>query len=343
MLKTLTAGLAAIALCCAPGPARGQGAGGPHEGGTVTGPELAKRREALIAQCSPIPSISDADAAKLPINVTRWGTKGPRVVLIHGGVQGRLGGGPATFLSQQAWGGDGWRVELADRPGFGQSPSRGPDDMERDAVWIADMLGDDAHLVGHSWGGAEALLAAALRPEAVRSLVLVEPALAAIAEADPSLRDSPAVKAGAVMRARMLMAAQTPAEYGMMFAKMLGTAADNADEATASASLGADPAEAAAMGCALLQARMAPFDELQRAIETVMRAGVPVLIVTGGWNQGFDAAAEVLAKLTHGRHVVVRSPNHFVQLANAPDFNQEVGAFMREADRTRKTPQAAGQ
>ncbi len=343
MLKTLTAGLAAIALCCAPGPTRGQPAGWPSKGGTVTGLELAKRREALIAQCPLIPSISDAEAAKLPIHVTRWGTRGPRVVLIHGGVQGRLGGGPATFFDQQAWGGDGWQVELADRPGFGASPSRGPDDMVRDAVWIADMLGDGANLIGHSWGGAEALLAAARRPEAVRSLVLVEPALFAITEADPSLRDSPAVKAAAAMRTRMLTTAQTPAEYGGMFAKMLGTAADNADKATASASLGTDPAEAAAMGCALLQARMAPFDELQRAIEAVTRAGVPVLIVTGGWNPGFDAAADVLAKLMHGRHLVVRSPNHFVQLANAPDFNREVGTFMREADRTRKSPLAAGQ
>ena len=62
--------------------------------------------------------------------------------------------------------------------------------MERDAPWIADMLGNGANLIGHSWGGAEALLAAARRPETVHSLVLVEPALSAIAEADPSLRDN---------------------------------------------------------------------------------------------------------------------------------------------------------
>lgn len=335
MLKMLTAGLAAIALCCAPSGAHGQLASG---GGAMSGAELAKRREALIAQCPPVPAPSDAEAAKLPIHVTRWGTEGPRVVLIHGGVQGRLGGGPATFSGQQAWGGDGWRVELVDRPGFGQSPSRGVDDMERDAAWIADMLGDGANLIGHSWGSAEALLAAARRSEAVRSLVLVEPALAAVAEADPSLRDNPAVRAGAAQRARLLTTAKTPAEYAAMFARMVGTAADSADKVTASAAVGTDPAEAARMGYALLQARMAPFDALQRAIETVARAKVPVLIVTGGWNEGFDAAADVLAKLTGGRHLVVRSPNHFVQLANAQDFNREVGAFMREADRTRGTP-----
>ena len=329
----LTAGLAAIALGCAPGTARSQGAGGPGGGGPMTGAGIAQARAALIAQCPKPPDINEADGAKLPIHVTRWGAEGPRVVLIHGGVQGKLGGGPSTFLGQQAWSREGFRVELVDRPGFGQSPTSGADDMERDAVWIADMLGDSANLVGHSWGGAEALLAAARRPEAVRSLVLVEPALAAIAEADPSLRDNPEVKAGAAQRARMLLTARTPAEYGIMFASLLGTAADNADKATAAASLGADPAEAAAMGCALLHARMAPFDMLQQAIETVAKAGIPVLVVTGGWNPGFEAAADVLARLLHGRHIVVRSPNHFVQLANTADFNREVAAFMREADR----------
>ena len=338
MPRTLTAGLASIALCCAPAAARSQPAGGPGEAGAMNGAEIAKHREALIAQCPALPALSDAQAAELPIHVTRWGTSGPRVVIIHGGVQGRLGGGPATFAGQQAWGEDGWRVELVDRPGFGQSPSRGPDDMERDAVWISDMLGDGANLIGHSWGGAEALLAAARRPQAVLSLVLVEPALAAVAEADPSLRDDPMVKAGAAQRARLLTTAATPADYAMMFARMLGTDTNNANKATASASLGSDPAEAAAMGCALLRARMAPFGALQRAIETVAQAKIPVLIVTGGWNQSFDAAGDVLAKLLHGRHLVVRSPNHFVQLANAPDFNREVGAFMRDASRAHATP-----
>ncbi len=338
MPRTLTAGLAALVLCCAAAAARGQPADGPDAGGVMSGAEIARHREALIAQCPALPALSDAQRAALPIHVTRWGTKGPRVVIIHGGVQGRLGGGPATFAGQQAWGEEGWRVELVDRPGFGQSPSRGPDDMEHDAVWIADMLGDGANLIGHSWGGAEALLAAARRPEAVLSLVLVEPALSAIAEADPSLRDNPMVKAGAVQRARLLTTARTPAEYAGMFARMLGTASDNADKATASASVGTDPAEASAMGCALLRARMAPFDALQRAIETVTKAGIPVLIVTGGWSESFDAAADVLAKLTHGRHLVVRSPNHFVPLANAPDFNREVGAFMRGARRGQGTP-----
>ena len=95
----------------------------------------------------------------------------PLVLIVHGGVQGGLGGGPATFARQEALADLGWQVAIVDRSGLGRTPSRGPDDMEADAPWIADMLGDGAHLVGHSWGGASALLAAASRPRAcARSL-----------------------------------------------------------------------------------------------------------------------------------------------------------------------------
>ena len=83
--------------------------------------------------------------------------RGERVVIIHGGVQGAMGGGPATFAKQKALAAEGFRVEIADRPGFGQSPTRGVDDMDDSAAWIAAALSDGAHLIGHSWGGGAAL------------------------------------------------------------------------------------------------------------------------------------------------------------------------------------------
>ncbi len=296
--------------------------------------EVAQHTAALIAQC-PVPlEVTDAEAAKLPIHVTRWGESGPRVLIIHGGVQGGAGGGPATFGKQEPWGQQGWRVEVVDRPGFGQSPTRGVDDMKRDSIWIADMLGDGANLIGHSWGGVEALLAAARRPEAVRSLVLVEPALTGVLTADPALRDNPAVKAGGVQRIKILMGAKTPGDYGRGFITMLGSAAAGS---VVAARFEADKALATRSGCALLQGRVASAEVTQRAIATVAKAGIPVLIVTGGYSPAFDAAADVMARLTHGRHIVVQSPTHFIQFMNPDDFNREVAAFMREADDRRGT------
>ena len=43
---------------------------------------------------------------------------------------------------------------------------------------------------------------------------------------------------------------------------------------------------------------------------------------------------DLIAKLTHGRHVIVRSPSHFVQAANPTEFNTVALDFMREADKS---------
>ena len=320
-------GLLAAALL-APGMTKEQ----PIPSGAPTRQAIAQHLAALIAQCPKPPQLDDAEAAKLPIHVTRWGDTGPRVLIIHGGVQGGAGGGPATFAGQKAWGQQGWRVEVVDRPGFGQSPTRGVDDMERDAIWISGMLGDGANLIGHSWGGMEALLAAARRPQAVLSLVLIEPALTGVLTADPELRNNPAVRKGGIQRRRILMAARTPADYIRGFINMLGLAAKGNASA---ARFEQDPELATRSGCALLQGRVASDAATRHAIETVARAHIPVLIVTGGYNPAFEAAGDVLARLTGGRHIVVRSPNHFVQMMNPADFNKEVGEFMREADSRR--------
>lgn len=55
--------------------------------------------------------------------------------------------------------------------------------------------------------------------------------------------------------------------------------------------------------CAGLQGRIALFDALRQAVETVTQAEMPVMIVAGSWNGSFDTAAAVLARLTHGRHL----------------------------------------
>ena len=299
---------------------------------------IQQQQAMLLAQCPPPPPRIPASEAG-PIHVTRWGEAGPRVVVIHGGVQGGLGGGPSTFAGQQALARLGWRLELPDRPGFGASPTRGPEDMEEDAVWIADMLGGGAILMGHSWGGAEALLAAARRPDAVRALVLVEPALQSLLFGSPRIGADPALRTSAEQFGGVIMAAKTPADYALGFGRVLGTeAAEGAPAGTAMAALQGDPTAAARFGCSLLQARMAPPPALRQAAERVAAAGIPTLVVTGGWSPFFDAVGEVAAELTHGRHLVVRSPNHFVQLSAASEFNAAMDAFLREAERDGPRP-----
>ena len=297
------------------------------------GAAIQAKQAALLQQC-PAP-VTPPNAASLPINVIHSGSTGPRVVIIHGGVQGGLGGGPSTFAKQAPLAGQGWRLELVERPGFGQSPSRGPEDMEADAVWIADMLGDGANLIGHSWGGAEALLAAARRPQAVRSLVLIEPALQPLLLGSPRIGADPALRASAEAFGSIIMKAQTPREYALGFGGMLGAVDAGDSGSTAMGGLQNDPERATMFGCALLQGRMAPPPVLRAAAARIKDAGVPVLVITGGWSPLFDAVGDMAAELTGGRHVVVRSPNHFVQLSSATEVNTTIDAFMREADQRR--------
>lgn len=58
-------------------------------------------------------------------------------------------------------------------------------DYDIDAQDVVALLGDGAHLVGHSYGGVVAMLAAGRCPQTVRSLTLIEPAAYRVAELRP--------------------------------------------------------------------------------------------------------------------------------------------------------------
>jgi pimeloyl-ACP methyl ester carboxylesterase len=283
--------------------------------------EIARKHEVLVAQCPPATRLSESEASELPIHVERSGTTGPRILIIHGGVQGNVGGGPATFAKQKKLASHGWQVEIVDRPGFGKSPSRGVDDMEAHAIWIAEMLGDGAHLVGHSWGGAEVLLAAARRPSAIHSLTMVEPALQGLEEVSAESQSTPDSEPSMALRMNdLLMEATSPADYISRFLNFLG----------ATKTIGQISNEAAShMGCAMLQGRMAEPATLHEAVSTIAKARIPVLCISGGWNNAIDAVTQTVARLTGGQYAHVPSSSHFPQMENAAQFNSVLEAFLQ--------------
>ena len=107
--------------------------------------------------------------------MTEWGAVDPPAVLVHG----TLSWGTLTFSHQRPLA-SVRRLLVPDRRGFGDSPalegSPYTSDYAVDAADVVGLLGTGAHLVGHSYGGVVALLAAAARPDLVRSLALIEPA-----------------------------------------------------------------------------------------------------------------------------------------------------------------------
>jgi pimeloyl-ACP methyl ester carboxylesterase len=104
------------------------------------------------------------------------GPEAPPVVYLHG-----LGGSATNWTELAgllACRANGIAVDL---PGFGLSPpSRTPDyRMAKQAEAVARVLdgGPPAHVVGNSMGGGIALLLAAARPDLVRTLTLISPAM----------------------------------------------------------------------------------------------------------------------------------------------------------------------
>jgi pimeloyl-ACP methyl ester carboxylesterase len=107
---------------------------------------------------------------------------GPRAVFVHGS----FGWGLDTFPEQRALA-DAYEVVLVDRRGFGASPLVEDPGWHHDSDDVLDWIGGGAHLVGQSYGGVVCLLAAAARPECVRSLTVIEPVAASVARGGPAV------------------------------------------------------------------------------------------------------------------------------------------------------------
>ncbi len=118
----------------------------------------------------------------LPVNIDRVGS-GPRVVFVHGS----MGHGSESFEPLLALA-DRYSLEFVDRRGFGRSAPRDDRvDFDLDAADIVEVLGEGAHLVGHSYGGVVSILATARRPNLVRSLTVIEPPFFGLAADDPAV------------------------------------------------------------------------------------------------------------------------------------------------------------
>ncbi len=128
---------------------------------------------------------------------------------------------------------------------------------------FAELLGDGAHLVGHSYGAVIALLAAAERPEAVRSLTVSEPGSLRVAEGIPVVDEM-------IANGERLFshASEIPSEdFLRLFRGGAGSAYETPDELP----------EELLHGVELLK-RERPSWEAEIPLERLAAAGFPVLV-----------------------------------------------------------------
>jgi pimeloyl-ACP methyl ester carboxylesterase len=246
------------------------------------------------------------------LEVKRIGS-GPPVVLVHGSVVGA----DRTWRRQLALARE-WSLIIPNRPGFGASPPLPRGDFEAEAPLVAELLGDGAHLVGHSYGGVIALYAAALRPRAIRSLTVSEPGCMRVAAGVP-------VVDAQVENGELLYAAASrlePIEFLQAFRGGVGST--NETPARLSGELLA--------GTRLLMRERPPW-EAEPQLAALAREPFPKLVISGGHSAVFEAICDVLAEQLCAQRALVGGRGHTIP-ATGDAYNARLHAFLAACERS---------
>jgi pimeloyl-ACP methyl ester carboxylesterase len=206
-----------------------------------------------------------------------------------------------------------FEIVAPNRRGFPPGPDVERVDFEDEAVWLEQFLEPGTHVVGHSYGGVIALLAAARRPETLRSLTVIEP---------PAFGAARGVPAADEFIARIgehwTSGPRDPAEFLRGFLSLVGSSTPPGDftpellQGARTLMVERSPAEA-----------VIPFDELARA-------PFPKLVVSGGHSPAFEAVCDVLEERLGAERAVLPGAGHSVQRLGEP-FNELLTEFVARA------------
>lgn len=236
-------------------------------------------------------------------------------------VHGSFGFGEETWQEQRPLS-SRWRLLFVDRCGHGRSPDTGRSDWVEQSEDIAGLLGGGAHLVGQSYGGTLALLAALRRPEAVRSLTLVEPNTLGLARDDGDV----AALIDRVSHALSQVDRSDPTRAYWAFRAAFGSPSD-AELLTE-------------MDLKCIRASLREPPPWEAIIPPLHGQDFPVLIVNGGWptkdalrrstGRAFRAVGKRLAASLGGVRLTFQESFHNPQLLGAP-FNDRLETFLQAA------------
>ncbi|UUV34997.1 alpha/beta hydrolase [Amycolatopsis roodepoortensis] len=239
------------------------------------------------------------------LHVHRWGS-GPRVVLVHG----VLLGGREAWRAQRPLT-ERWTLLAPDRPGHGKSPD-GVQDFEVDAELIAEQVLDEpAHLVGLSYGAIVAMLAAARRPEMVRTLTVVEPPATGIVRGDEVVDAW-----DAELRRFLDGPLDDPREVFKAFFPLAGVPLPIPDPVPETLRRGAR----ALVG-------MRPPGDAELPLGTLASADFPMLVITGDHRPEYEIIADAIGEGAGAHRGIVRGMGHLVPDTGAP-FNTRIETFL---------------
>ena len=236
---------------------------------------------------------------------------GAPVLLVHGS----LATGTEEWEAQRPLATAGHRLLVLDRRGYGGSPAAAGEDFLVDASDIADLMGDGAHLVGHSYGGLGVMFVAARRPEATLSLALLE------APAPTVARDDPAWRALVDDVTRLWDEDLPDDEWVVRFLTAVGSDPDQLGPELLAAAVGLVPV--------FRQGR--PFFDREPPLDELAAGTFPKLVISGGHHVGFDAMCAELAGRIGATHEVIVGAGHEIQFTGEP-VNEALLALWRRAD-----------
>lgn len=219
--------------------------------------------------------------------------QGERVVFVHGS---NVASAEFFWLAQTDLAAR-YEIVILERRGYGQNPeSCEKGGYEANVQDIIALLGQGAHLVGHSYGGLLTMVAATRCPERVKSLVIIEPPAFSVTIHYPEVTR--------VVEALKLVyaSATTPEEFFVEFLGALGTKIREP--------LRLSPLHRKAIVATMEE--MEPWN-ISLELEKLASYTFPKLIVSGDWHPALMLTAEVLAERLQAQQSVIKGIGHEIQ------------------------------
>lgn len=246
---------------------------------------------------------------------------GDPIVFVHGD---SLFGNPIDHWINQLELAQEYQLIIPARHGYYLSPLPERESFEIYARAIADLLGEGAHLVGHSYGGVVALLAAAMRPEAVLSLIVSEPPAFGLIRGHADVER---------FIARMQdpskpLAQMTPEEFTFHLLNAIFGPTQGESEQLPQRMLDQLATPYGRKGTEANMREPAPW-EADIPLERLAQTAFPKLVFSSKTVPMHEAVCEVLVRQLGADHVVISEAGHFIP-GTGKLYNDQVRAFLRK-------------